>query len=159
MRFAVCLTLAGVVPLLSASVIAEQRDPSAGTWVLDPARSAYQSGAPPRRMTVVIEVSGTEVKVIANGIGATGDPIATSYRAKLDGKDYPANGSTTYDAIAIRQIDRFTRETTRKKGGTVVQTARSVVSPDGKTLTVTSRVTKSMGVVATDVSVYARQRG
>jgi hypothetical protein len=154
MSFALCVTL--VASLASAPPGAGPKDPSAGTWVLNVGKSTYQSGGTPKRMTVVIQVNGPEITVMANGVGANDEPIATTYRAKLDGKDYPANGGSAFDAIAIKQIDRFTRETTRKKGGNIVQTARSVVSADGKTLTVTSRVTKSIGVVVTDVSVYDR---
>ena len=53
--------------------------------------------------------------------------------------DYPATGSPVYDSIALTRIDTNTFDAVLKRDGKVVQTARNVVSADGKVMTVTVR--------------------
>ncbi len=51
--------------------------------------------------------------------------------------DYPATGSGVYDSIALTRVNANTFDATLKRAGKVVQTARNVVSADGKVMTVT----------------------
>jgi hypothetical protein len=54
---------------------------------------------------------------------------------KLDGKDYPNEGSGS--SSSVRRVDEHTLEMTDKRGGKVIDTRQIKVSPDGKTLTMT----------------------
>lgn len=54
---------------------------------------------------------------------------------KLDGKDYPIEGSAR--SLSVRQTDEHTLEMTEKRSGENVDTRKITVSPDGKTLTMT----------------------
>jgi hypothetical protein len=65
--------------------------------------------------------------------------------ARYDGKDNPVSGSPDFETVALPRIKARTVASTRKKGGKVVQTWRSVVSKDGKRLTSTARGTNAKG--------------
>ena len=61
------------------------------------------------------------------------------------------------DAITVRVIDARTLESTLKRAGKVVLTRTEVVSPDGRTLTITSKGLDVSGVAASNVTVYSRR--
>lgn len=54
---------------------------------------------------------------------------------KLDGKDYPIEGSKR--SASVRQVDEHTLEMIEKRSGTVIDTREIKLSPDGKRLTMT----------------------
>jgi WD40 repeat protein len=55
---------------------------------------------------------------------------------KADGTDRPIQGSKEIDTVAVKIVDDKTVETTSKKGGRVVESAKNTISVDGKTDTV-----------------------
>jgi len=59
---------------------------------------------------------------------------APPYDIKADGTDQPVKGHPYMDTVAIKVVDDHTIEETDKKGGKIVATSKSVVSPDGKTI-------------------------
>jgi hypothetical protein len=77
--------------------------------------------------------------------------------ATLDGKDYPVKGPADYDSVAIKRIDANTRINIYKKGGNVVSMYRSVVSKDGKTLSVDQIGYNAQGVAFHNVIVNDKQ--
>src|SRR5271157_230635 len=58
---------------------------------------------------------------------------APPYDIKADGTDQSVKGHPYMDTVAIKVVDDQTIEETDKKGGKVVTTSKTVVSPDGKT--------------------------
>jgi hypothetical protein len=62
-------------------------------------------------------------------------PTGENFKAKVDGKDYPFNGSYAYDTVSLKRIDDHTIEQTMKRGGEVIAVSRFTVSSDGHTLT------------------------
>lgn len=56
------------------------------------------------------------------------------YTIKADGKDQIVRGHPYYDTVAIKVVDDHSIEETDKKGGNVVATSSSTVSPDDDTL-------------------------
>lgn len=120
-----------------STLLFAQTNPHVGTWQLNPAKSKFDPGPAPKSQTRVYEMSGdmfksTQTNILPDGIKSVG-----TYSARFDGKDYPATGSPVYDTIALTRVDANTFEATLKRSGKVVQTARNVVSPDGKMMTVT----------------------
>ncbi len=154
--FARTLALGSVLAILApaATLAAQAVDPSIGKWELNIAKSTFKPGPAPKSVTVTFETVATGTKVQANVIAADGKAIETLYTANADGKDYPVTGSPDYDAVSIKQIDVMTRETTRKMGGKVVQTATGEVSNSGKTLTVKTKGTNAKGEHINNVAVY-----
>ncbi|MGA2483849.1 MAG: hypothetical protein ABSF92_12120 [Candidatus Acidiferrales bacterium] len=56
---------------------------------------------------------------------------------KADGQDQKVSGHPYYDTMSIKVVDNRTIEETEKKAGKTVGTSRTVISPDGSTLTFT----------------------
>ena len=147
----------GFVLVLGSSRLLAQAGSEVGTWKLNPAKSHYSPGAPPKSQTVTITVSGTGVKVTSRGTDAANNPTMTDYTLAYDGKDVPVKGSPSYDMTSARRIDANTTELTRKKAGKVVQTAKRVISADGKTMTVTTTGTNEQNDKINNVGVFGKQ--
>ncbi|WP_130619125.1 hypothetical protein [Dyella amyloliquefaciens] len=56
------------------------------------------------------------------------------FMVKADGQDHPITGNPYFDAAAVEVVDAHTVKITDKKGGKVVASVTSTVSPDGKTV-------------------------
>src|SRR5215510_11103474 len=154
----------GVVAFLAVSLVATsslscstQTDPLIGTWKLNPAKSKYSPGPPPKSQTATYEAVGQGVKVTVKGTDAEGKPIDTQSTANHDGKDYPVTGNPDWDTIARKRIDAYTMETTRKKAGKVVSTGTIVVSKNGKTLTLTEKGVNAKGENFSNTLVFEKQ--
>ena len=76
--------------------------------------------------------------------------------ARLDGKDYPNEGPNARpdSSSSSRRVDEHTLEMTSKRGGNVRDTREIVLSPDGKTLTMTVH---GPGEREPDVLVFDRE--
>ncbi len=79
-----------------------------------------------------------------------------SYTFKMDGKDYPSLFGMT---AAWKQTDANTWESTDKLNGKVLNTARTQVAADGKTMTVELKGTKPNGESFEEKTVYERLSG
>jgi len=153
------LVSCGILVLIAAlpTVVLAQADAAVGTWKLNVEQSKYTPGPPPKSQTVTIEAAGQGVKVTVKGVNAQGAPIEIAYTASYDGKDYPITGSLDYDTLALKRIDRWTVEGTRKKAGKLMQSYQRVVSKDGKQLTVTTMGMNAKGEQLHSISVYDKQ--
>jgi hypothetical protein len=144
------------VVLLAASMSA-QTNSEVGTWKLNPAKSKYDPGPVPKSNVIVITVAGAGVTVSAKGTDSEGKPTSADYTVSYDGKDVPVKGQPAYDMTSAKRIDKNTSELTRKKAGKVVQTARRVISDDGKTMTITTTGTDEKGRKIHNVGVFDKQ--
>jgi hypothetical protein len=93
-----------------------------GSWVMDKAQDISENG-----MVFTLQQTADGLKM--------SDPTGSGFDAKLDGKEYPYQGSATNDHVVLKRIDARTIEETDKGGGKVLSTSRMTVSPDGRTLT------------------------
>ena len=159
----ILLGAGGVVAILAVCLVAlsalsglAQTDPFAGTWKLNLAKSKYSPGPPPKSQTVTYDATGQGVKVGAKGTDAEGKPTDIQYTANYDGKDYPVTGTPDWDATALKRIDSYNAEFTRKKAGKVVQTGTNVVSKDGKTRTTTTNGINAKGEKISNIAVYEK---
>jgi hypothetical protein len=140
----------------NAPASTEEIDPAKagffGKWKLDRARSTFQTswlrigmeegrdGTAPERRTMVIEPAGggirhiTDTQIVANDSGV----FRTEYTAQFDGKDVPIKGGVL-ETVSLKRLDDHTFERTGKIKGDVVETSTWKLSPDGKTLTVTTK--------------------
>ena len=86
-----------------------------------------------------------------------GAPINSNYTAKYDGKEVPVTGAP-WDTISIKQINAntFTSET-KKTGGKYHSKGKTVISNDGKTMTLTSKGTNAEGKPTTATIVSEKQ--
>jgi hypothetical protein len=134
-------------------------DNSLGTWKRNVAKSktSAPSKNPVKSLTQVREASDGGVKVTTTGEYMDGTPINGSFTAKYDGKEYPVTGAP-WDTISIKQIDAntFTSEV-KKAGGKYHSKGRTVISKDGKTMTLTNKGTNAEGKAFTGTVVYDKQ--
>ncbi len=137
-----------------AVVFAE--DANMGTWKLNEVKSSFAAGAT-KNTTVVYEAAGDSVKVTVNGTDKDGKPTHNEWTGKFDGKDYPVTGDPNTDARSYQKIDARTLGLTAKKDGKVVTAGRIAVSADGKTRTVSTSGTDSMGMMMKSTAVYDKQ--
>jgi hypothetical protein len=137
-----------------AVVFAE--DANMGTWKLNEAKSSFAAGAT-KNTTVVYEAAGNNVKVTVEGIDKDGKPTHSEWTGKYDGNDYPVTGDPNTDARSLKKIDDHSLGLTVKKDGKVVTTGRIVVSADGKSRTVSTSGTDSMGMMMKSTAVYDKQ--
>ena len=165
---AVLLTLSLV---LGASASAQRRggtsgaaSPFTGTWVLDQDQSTFEplTNRPDRR-TVTLEITGDEVTHTTE----TGRTIITpvepfqeistarvSYTARFDGKEYPVPNSSA--TIRLKRVNATTFERTASTGK-AAETGTWSLSPDGRTLTVTTKGLDEYGMGYSSRQVYTKQ--
>ncbi len=147
--------LAVACPIASHS--AEARDHIVGSWRLNLKKSTFNPGPGPKGQIRTYTHSGDVEHLTAKGVGPDGKPTLVRYSARYDGQDYPITGSSGGDQIMLKRIDDFTTQSTEKRDGKSVITARRTVSADGKTLTVVTKGTAPDGTTLDHVMVFDRR--
>jgi hypothetical protein len=127
-----------------------------GTWQLNEAKSKMAAGGA-KNSTVTYSMSGDSITCTIDGTDASGQPLHTSWTGKFDGKDYPLTGDPNSDTRSYRLISSHTLSATDKKDGKVIETARVVISADGKSRTVTVHAKDAKGMKTTSIAVYDKQ--
>jgi hypothetical protein len=107
-----------------------------GAWVAEKAENVSENG-----LMTTFEETADSLKM--------SQPTGEHYDAKLDGKDYPYEGSPEVNKVVLKRIGPRVIEETDKRDGKVESTARMTVSSDGHTMTMT--VKDSQGRVSTFV--------
>lgn len=132
-------------------------DNTIGTWKLNMEKSKVMAGpAAIKSLTITREAVEGGVKSTSTGTRADRE-INTSYTAKYDGKSYPATGFL-WDTISIKQLDANTLTVVNTKtGGKYKATGRTVVSKDGKTMTITTKGTDNEGKAMHQILVFEKQ--
>jgi hypothetical protein len=92
-----------------------------------------------------------------DALTATGESRHVEYTGKFDGKDNTVTGNPDVDTNTYRRIDDHTYEVVAKKSGKSTLTSRIVISPDGKTRTVTQTGKNPQGETVNNTVVYDRQ--
>lgn len=157
LAFGVAVVLGVVLGADIVDLSAQGGDSRIGTWKLNVAKSKYSPGPPPQSQTLKVEASGKGEKVTSEVVNADGTNTTTQYTANFDGKDSPLTGSPIADMVSLKRIDARTTERTDKKGGTVAQTIKRVVSADGKTMNVTVKGKNAQGQEVSNVVVFEKQ--
>jgi hypothetical protein len=152
LKFAPMVVLAAV----ACAPAFAQNNPAIGTWKLNVEKSTYSPGPAPKSLTRTLEAKGDNVKYSFEGVSAEGTSIAYSFTVAFDGKESAITGSMPggADTISIKRIDANNFETTLKKAGKVIGTAKSETSQDGKVTTVTAEGTNAEGQSTTSSAVY-----
>ena len=132
--------VAGVAVLIAfaasaATTTAQGKDPWAGTWKLNVAKSSYSPGPGPKSTTVVITAPDGGISQTVDTVPATGAAQHWTVTAKFDGKEVAVKGNPTADMMSFKKISDRSYEITSKKGGKTTSTGRVSVSADGKTRT------------------------
>ena len=144
---------------LVASVAGAQIESRVGTWELDLTKSTFSPGPPPQRQTLIYRAAGPQWTALLQGIDASGKPInpdVGNLLIKFDGRDH-ATPTADYETTAWKRVDDKKYLVIRKKAGKVVLTSTNVLSPDGKTMTITTTGHNGAGQAVHNVRVYERQ--
>jgi hypothetical protein len=168
MKRPVALSLAiSFAAVFAVSLSAKNDANLAGTWKLDTSKSKFGNGAAPKNATRKIESQGEGETTTCEEVEADDSQITYSYTATYDGKDSPITGSgrptwredlfSGADTISIRRTGSNSFGVAFKKSGQVVMTVRSVVSKDGKTLTMTANGADAKGQPTSSVMVWDKQ--
>lgn len=156
----VCMILAVVVLCLAVpGLMLAQDNPALGTWKLNAEKSKYTGMEGPKSLSRTVAADGDSVKYSFEGTGADGKAVAYGFTLKYDGKDYPVTGSGMpygADHITIKRIGTNKFSASLKKDGKVIGTSTSVVSNDGKTITLTGKGTVD-GKEVSSTQVYDKQ--
>ena len=124
-----------------------------GTWKLDEGKSKFAPGAT-KNTTVTYAASGDSIKITTDGTDKDGKPSHTEWTGKFDGKDYPVTGDSGYDTRSYTPASHHSLSMNIKKGGKTVVTGTVMLSPDGKSRTVT---TKGSEPSMNNTAVYDKQ--
>jgi len=146
-----------VVVLVAASIPLCAADASIGTWKLNVAKSTFKPGPPPAAETRVYQAQAKGVKTTVRTTWADQLSSTVEYPANYDGKDYPVSGSRDVDTVVLTRMDDFSSEAVLKHAGKEIGTARRVVSPNGKTMTITYKGINTRGDKVDNVAIYDRQ--
>jgi hypothetical protein len=147
----------GLVIVLAGAALAQSSDPRLGTWKLNLAKSTFAAGAAPQSVTFTIAAAGASDKVTVETVAADGTTTHWGYTASYDGRDNPITGNPSRDTVAATRIDANTVKSVYKKTGKVTVTQTSVISSDGKTISITSTGTDAKGQPVKSVAVYDKQ--
>jgi len=142
-------------PKKEAAKMAAPMSPHMGTWKLNEAKSKIPAGMN-KNTTVVYTEMKDKMKVAVDGVDKDGKPTHGVWVGTADGKAYKTKGNLAWDAAAYKIVNDHTYEITTMKGGKVFSNAKSAVSADGKTRTVTVSGTGADGKKFKSKAVYDR---
>jgi len=148
--------LAGLGVFLGGIALCLAADAQMGTWKLNEGKSKLVPGMAKNSM-VVYAAAGDGVKVTVDGTDKDGKPTHNEWTGKFDGKDYAVTGDPSSDMRSYTKVDDHTLSIAVKKGGKVMMSGRIVVSPDGKTRTITISGTDADGKAVSSTGVYDKQ--
>jgi hypothetical protein len=151
----------GASALASFQSASGAQTPSAwfGSWSLNVARSTYDPGPPPyKRATYTIAPWGTDgMTVIYDMVHPRGGVTHLEWQGRIDGKDYPLQGIDAFVTYAYNQVSPGVHEIVVKMGGRLAAKSTVTVSPDGHTMTTTTKGVESSGRAVTTITVYEKQ--
>jgi|SRR5215510_12403434 len=141
---------------LTVAVRAQAPKELFGTWKLNPAKSTYSPGPPPKNMTIVYSPAGFGMRIVVDVVPAQGAPQHWEMKPMYDGADHPVTGNPDADTISIKRISDTKGESTFKKNGKVMAVNVRTLAADGRTLTIESKGTTADGKPRHDIAVYEK---
>jgi hypothetical protein len=150
------LTLFTLVFCVLTAVAGFAADMTLGTWKLNEAKSKIPAGVS-KNVTVVYTADGDNLKAVLDGVDGSGNPTHSEWIGKFDGKDYPVTGDPSVDSRSITEVDAHHFKVATKKDGKIAHTGTIVISPNGKTRTLSVHAAGPDGKQVAAVFVYHRQ--
>ncbi|WP_433265118.1 hypothetical protein ACQPZF_37025 [Actinosynnema sp. CS-041913] len=129
----------------------EHLEPFLGRWVLDPGRTAYSGGVPPKEGRYELRLDGDQLVAVIDGVRGTGEPIHIEYRLNPGG-DTALEG--TYDRVRTIVEPNALCTILFDGQAEAARAWRILGAPDEMTIVQSSPDVE--GVWRDDVSVYRR---
>ncbi len=134
-------------------------DNSVGVWKREVDQTKYSAPNlnPIVQMIMTREAIPGGLKIHSVGERKDGTKIDYTVSVVYDGKDYPVSGyGSVFDTIAITATDANHFPSVTKKGKYQMK-GLTVISPDGKTMTITNHGTEADGSPMDFVVVWSKQ--
>lgn len=147
-----------MVVVLGCAATLFAADPFSGTWKMNPAKSKFKSGTPPKEQTVTIMEMGSDLHVKVSGTAADGSKIAVEYTVPAAGGAGKVIEGGSYDGITSKRLGPNEREVSYMKGGKAVYTTHSKLGADGKSLAVSAKGVNPMGMTVDAEVAYDKQK-
>ena len=150
----------GIAALIigASGASAQTTEPVMGTWKLDVAKSTYKPGPAPKKLDPdKSSRQGTGLKVAVDAVNGDGTPLKWGFTTMRDGKEEaPVAGNPLFHVVTSTRTSATAGTNVYKKGGKVVMTTNLAISPDGKTMTLTSTGTDAKGQAVNNAAVYTK---
>ncbi len=134
-----------------------QTSPLVGTWKVNLAKSKYSPGPAPKEQTIKWERAQGGYQFTVQSINASGQSTHQVTMEKDDGSESPVEGAATPTTRHLRRIDDRTYEDGDKVNGKATTSRRVVISPDGRSMTITMTGTDAQGKPVSNVVVAEKQ--
>jgi hypothetical protein len=127
--------------LFAIEIATAQVADMSGTWHLNVQKSSWGKHPKPTSGTVVIEHHEPAFKYpgnvdVDNGTETSVGKRNFAFDGAIDGKEYPVSGSAAGAEMTLRRVNPNTIVSELKAtDGTVIETAKTTISADGKQLT------------------------
>ena len=155
---AIIVTCAGVLSVLSSIPMHAADDPLMGSWKLNPAKSSFYAGRPPKAWTNRYSPSGPNgLSCQSDRTSARGETAHIEFNASFDGSDFPLRGDPSRDAVSVKRVNAYAYIANYKKAGEIVQRHYWVVSKDGKTLMISATGMSPDGELTHNLIVFDKQ--
>jgi hypothetical protein len=133
--------------------------PSTGKWKMNYQKSKYTKRDVPKDESMTISDQGVDqIQVTIIGTDDDGTPIAISYIILVSGGAGQMQQGGSYNGVSTTRVNDNTRDTMYSKDGNQLATQHMVVSPDGKTMTVTVKGVDQDGKPEDGVLVFDKQQ-
>ena len=133
-------------------------DPLMGSWKLNPAKSSFYAGRPPKAWTNRYSPSGPNgLSCQSDRTSARGETAHIEFNASFDGSDFPLRGDPSRDAVSVKRVNAYAYIANYKKAGEIVQRHYWVVSKDGKTLMISATGMSPDGELTHNLIVFDKQ--
>jgi hypothetical protein len=130
------MKLCGAFLVASLAVLSAQVPSLSGTWVLNVDKSSWGKKAKPQAVTVKVEHNEPSLKY--SGITTTTDGEQATYDldTTIDAAAHPVKTSYGPGQVTMKRVNPYTVSSEYKSDdGKFQESATTVVSPDGKTMT------------------------
>jgi hypothetical protein len=122
--------------ILALGSFAAQIPDLTGTWKLNVAKSSWGKKQKPSSVLVVVEHNEPALKYHGTVVDAHGDGRHFDFSGAIDGREHPVSGQYGEGKTTIRRVDSNTTTSRfQSNDGLIVETARTILSRDGKVLT------------------------
>ena len=146
-----------VISLLLSAGILFAANPFTGKWKMNRQKSNQTKGATPKDENMTISDQGDQLVVVITGTDDDGTPIAIHYIVPVSGGTGQMQQAGSYNGVSAKRVSDNARDTTYTKDGKALVTEHTVVSTDGKTMTVTVKGVDSNGKPVEQVLVFDKE--
>jgi hypothetical protein len=135
----------------------DPEDEFIGKWRLQPQRSRYEVGDPPRSGLYTISGRGERYLFEIEWQGADGQNMSTSYTATPNGRKVAYENPQIAEFVSLTRVDELTLDSESFKDGARIAHARRELLDDGQLMRVTQSGPGPQGDWFDNVAYYEKE--